>query len=239
MEGIYDVSSIRIPVKLVNGKWVYLFGGDLPIKNDAVGDLVVLKSSVEDKKFLANLRRISNHKILDVGATLLVALTVKHPKGIHERLMKHLLPIDGEAPILGPQYYHTPRSGDTRFVKVTLGEPNERQKRKNPKENGGLWLNLEGDIPKGVITSTVLLPEGLSDKRADSLNHAFTMLSERYEPWRMSHTGNIYSRILYQEENKKWYPLSVLRNPSIASDENELILSHWKQIAKGIEMPNE
>ena len=33
-----------------------------------------------------------------------------------------------------------------------------------------------------------------------------------FEPWRKSHTGNIYGRIFYKEKNSKWYPIDVLRN---------------------------
>lgn len=239
MRSIYDLDPIRIPVKLVDGQWEYFYGGGLPVRNGTVGDLVVDKSSIEDKKFLANLKRISKHKILEFGVRLLVAVTVKRPQDIEQKLKDHLLPMGDAGPKLGDAYYRTPRSGDTRFVEISIGGPTERQKRHDPNEKGGVWLQVEGLIPKGVSSSTIPLPEGVSDRPADSLNHAFTLLSERYEPWRKSHTGNIYDRMLYKESNGKWYPLNVLRDAAIASDEHQFIRSQWELIARTISLQND
>lgn len=238
MRSIFDLDPIRIPVKLVNGHWEYFYGGGLPVKDGTVGDLVVDRSSIEDKKFLANLKRISKHKILEFGVSLLVAVTVKRPQDIKQKLKGYLLPTGSTGPKLGDAYYRTPRSDDTRFVEISIGEPTERQKSHDPNEKGGVWLHVEGLIPKGVSSSTIVLPEGVWSRPADSLNHAFTLLSEQYEPWRKSHTGNIYDRMLYQESNGKWYPLNVLRDAAIARDEHQFIRSQWEQIAKTISLQN-
>lgn len=238
MRSIYDLDPIRIPVKLVDGHWEHFYGGGLPIKNGTVGDLVVDKSSIEDKNFLANLKRSSKHKILEVGTELLVALTVRHPLSIGPVLANHLLPVGKNGPALGDAYYWTTRSGDTRFVKITVGGPTESQKRDDPKEKGGVWLHVEGLIPKGVSSSTIQLPKGVADGSAASLNHAFTLLSEHYEPWRKSHTGNIYDRMLYQEANEKWYPLNVLRDAALAKDEHQFLRSQWEQITKTLSLHN-
>lgn len=239
MRSIYELDPIRIPVKLVDGQWEYFYGGGLPVKNGTVGDLVVDKSSIEDKKFLANFKLISKHKILQTGTTLLVALTVKHLQDIDQKLKDHLLPVGSKGPALGDAYYSTTRSGDTRFVEISIGGPTASQKRHDPKEKGGVWLHVEGLIPKGVSSSTIQLPGDVWDRPADSLNHAFTLLSERYEPWRKSHTGNIYDRMLYQESNGKWYPLNDLRDAAIAKDEHQFLRSQWGQITKTISLHND
>ncbi len=239
MRSIYDLDPIRIPVKLVEGQWEYFYGGGLPVSNGTVGDLIVDKSSIEDNKFLANLKRGSKHKILEPGTQLLVAVTVKQPPDIGQKLKAHLLPMGSAGPNLGDAYYRTPRSADTRFVEISIGGPTERQKRHDPNEDGGVWLHVEGLIPKGISSSTIVLPDGLSKHPADSLNHAFTLLSEQYEPWRKSHTGNIYDRMLYQESNGKWYPLNVLRDAAIASDEHQFIRSQWEQIATTINLQSD
>jgi hypothetical protein len=238
MRSIYDLDPIRIPVKLVDGQWEYFYGGGLPIKNGTVGDLVIDKSSIEDKEFLANLKRASKHKILEAGTQLLVALTVKNPQDMDQKLKSQLLPVGKNGPVLGDAYYSTARSADTRFLKISIGGPTASQKRHAPMEKGGVWLHVEGLIPKGVSSSTIQLPGGVWDRPADSLNHAFTLLSERYEPWRKSHTGNIYDRMLYQESNGKWYPLNVLRDAAIASDEHQFIRGQWQQIAQAISRQN-
>lgn len=238
MRSTYDLEPVRIPVKLVDGQWEYFYGGCLPIKDGSVGDLVVDRSRIEDKKFLSNLKCASKHKILEIGATLLVALTVKHPLDIGPGLVQHLLPVGSGGPDLGDAYYWTSRSGDTRFVQVSIGGPTAVQRQLDPEEKGGVWLHVEGLVPKGVSSSTVMLPGGVGNGSADSLNHAFTLLSERYEPWRKSHTGNIYDRMLYQETNGKWYPLNVLRNAAIAKDEHQFLRSQWEQITKTLRLRN-
>lgn len=238
MRSIYDLDPIRIPVKLVDGSWENFYGGGLPIKDGTVGDLVVDKSSIEDKKFLASLKRGSKHKILEVGTELLVALTVRRPSDISPGLENHLLPVGNNGPALGDAYYWTTRSDDTRFVKIVVGGPTESQKRHDPEEKGGVWLHVEGLIPKWVSSSTIQLPKGVADGSAASLNHAFTLLSERYEPWRKSHTGNIYDRMLYQETNGKWYPLNILRDAALAKDEHQFLRSQWEQITKTLSLHN-
>lgn len=239
MRSIYDLDPIRIPVKLVDGQWEYFYGGGLPVKNGTVGDLVIDRSSIEDKKFLASLKRGSKHKILKPGTELLVALTVRRPSDISPGLVNHLLPRGSNGPALGDAYYWTTRSDDTRFVKIAVGGPTESQKRHDPEEKGGVWLHVEGLIPKGVSSSTIQLPKGVADESAASLNHAFTLLSERYEPWRKSHTGNIYDRMLFQETNGKWYPLNVLRDAALAKDEHQFLRSQWEQITKTLSLDND
>ena len=52
--------------------------------------------------------------------------------------------------------------------------------------------------------------EGLE---ANSLNHAFTLLSERYETHRVSHTGSAFKRVFWFDESwNGWRPLEILRN---------------------------
>jgi hypothetical protein len=232
MRNIYKHDPIRIPVKLVGEQWEYFYGGGLPIRNGSIGDLLVDKSAIEDPKFLAKLKRPSKHKILEVGTSLLVALTVRPQATLTDELKNHLLLKGKEDLELGDAYYYTPRSANTKFISIEISGPTERQKRFDPNEQGGVWIHMEGLQPKGVSSSTVRLPKEVSENPAESLNHAFTLLSEKYEPWRKSHTGNIYDRMLYQEQNKKWYPLNILRNAAIAEDEHQLMREQWVQICQ-------
>lgn len=229
---IVQCSPIRISVRLVDGKWEYFYGGELPIKDGTIGELILDKYSIEDKTFLDLLNRKSTHKIFEVGAQLLVALTIKPKYELDKSLTRHLKRAIDYNITFGAQYFDTQRSTDTHFVSIWIDGPTERQRKLDPNEKGGVWLHLEGLEPKGLTTSTVKLPSELFSEPADSLNHAFTLLSELYEPWRKSHTGNIYQRILYQEKNGKWYPLDVLRNAAIAEDEHQLIREQWTEISK-------
>lgn len=235
-DDIYSWNPIRVPVKLVDGHLEYFYGGLLPVKNGTVGDLLVSKDAIDDKEFLATLQRKSAHKILDSDTELLVALTIKQASALDANLVRHLLPNDGKQIPLGDTYYYTERSPQTKFVRIKIVGPTERQKKTDPKEKGGVWLHLEGLLAKGITTSTVKIPDEVSTTPADSLNHAFTLLSEKYEPWRKSHTGNIYDRILYKEKSGKWYPLDVLRSAAIAKDEHELIREQWVKISEKLKL---
>ena len=236
MKSRYAQTTIRIPVKLVDGKWEYFHGGGLPIKNGSIGDLVVDRAAIEDRDFMGQLNYSSSHKILDAGTPLLVALTIKQSSNLNDTLKSNFLPTGREGPHIGDTTSSTRLSADTRFVRITISGPTERQKRINSNEQGGVWIHLEGLQAKWISTSTVQLPDNAFDCRAESLNHAFTMLSESYEPWRKSHTGNIYDRIYYQEKNGKWYPLNVLRNAAIAKDEHQLIREQWARISKTLNL---
>jgi hypothetical protein len=70
----------------------------------------------------------------------------------------------------------------------------------------------------------------------DSLNYAFTRLSEVFEPWRKAHTGSIYERIFYLERDEHWYPLKDLRDRALASAERTLIKDLWAAVAEQLGM---
>ncbi len=232
MNDINNRKILRVPVMIVDGKLKYIYGDELPLKNGTVGDLIIDEIAITDNNFKSLLKRKSAYKILDVDSELLVALTIKPGFKLDKKLIEHLKKINSQDIILGTPYYHTLRSSDTQFVKIQINGPTDKQKKTSPAELGGIWLHLEGLQPKNLTTSTVKLPDEVSSEPAISLNHAFTLLSDKYEPWRKSHTGNIYSRILYQETNKKWYPLDVLRNAAIAKDEHQIIKERWAEISK-------
>lgn len=90
----------------------------------------------------------------------------------------------------------------------------------------------EGTKATGLMSSLIELPEFVSKEPAISLNHAFTLLSETYEPWRMSHTGNVYTRFLYRESNGLWFPLELLRHAELAQKEQEIAAGLWNRFMR-------
>ena len=221
-------TPIRVPVRLVNGQWEFFYGGAVPAKDGAIGDLILQKESLTDREFLRALRKRTEHRILEAGTALMVALSVRESAQLPKALQDELRQIESKQ--LSDEYYATGRPGGTRFVRITVGKPSESFSRRRPGEPGGVLLQLEGTIPKGVVVSSVCLPPCVEEKPLDSLNHAFTRLSEAFESWRLSHTGNIYERVLYQEKNGKWYPLDRLRRAAEATEEHELIRERWSQL---------
>lgn len=230
-------APLRIPVKLVEGQWEFLYGGGVPARNGAVGDLILNTYSITDAEFCSRLKRRTEHKILDVGTELLVALTVKPDPNLAVEHKKALIPPKSDGLQLGTEYYSTARSAYTQFVRVYVCEPSDQQKRMHPSKGGGAWLQLQGTRPTGILTSQIGFPVLGDQGIFDSLNHAFTTLSEIYEPWRKSHTGNIYTRVLYKEKNGRWYPLDVLRDAAIAKDEHQIVRELWLEVTKQLSLP--
>jgi hypothetical protein len=101
-------------------------------------------------------------------------------------------------------------------------------------EIGGLWLRLKGLERSELVCSTVLMPGDCSEKTAVSLNHAFTLLSQKYETHRISNTGNVYTKIFYQEANERWYPLADLRAGVRVQTEGNLINAAWRQVEEAL-----
>ena len=214
---------IRVPVKLVDGHWELLYGGPVKVMDGSLGELHIDRDRFDDKAFLKALATKHRVRALPEGTELRVALTIRGK------------PLGGaESFLLQPNataHDHTAKiSSETRFVPVSLGGPTELQRSKNRHE-GGLWLTLEGMEPRAIESGVVLLPKIPDLTAVDSLNHAFTRLSEIFEPWRKAHTGSIYERIFYAEGNGKWYPLKDLRDRAISSAERQLVQDLWRNVA--------
>jgi hypothetical protein len=206
---------IRVPVKLIDGQWEFLYGGPVKVSDGAFGELHIDRMHFADKTFLQALTKKRRVPALPVGTELRMALTIK--RELDPGLKRYLLDY-GATP-----HEHTAKiSAATRFVPVYLVGPTDAQRERNI-EFGGLSLCLEGMEPRGIESGMVELPKTHGMDYADSLNYAFTRLSEVFEPWRKAHTGNIYERVFFQERNGLWYPLDQLRDLALASGERELI----------------
>jgi hypothetical protein len=219
---------IRVPVKLVDSGWELLYGGAGKVKNGAVGELHLDQMYFTDKKFLKALTFKRQVAVLKVGTELRVALTVK--PDLDAMLRPHLLARDAT-----PHRHTTKLSVATRFVSIHLGGPTvAQQKKAKDKEvvHGGLFLMLEGMEPRAIESGMVKLPAAPGLEPVDSLNYAFTRLSEVFEPWRKSHTGSIYERVFYLEVDGYWYPLKDLRDRALATAERKLIEELWANVAE-------
>ncbi|WP_339782715.1 hypothetical protein [uncultured Marinobacter sp.] len=232
----YSEDRIRIPAKRVDGQWEFLYGGGIPISDGAYAEIVVAKSSVADRDFLERLGQKSSYKIMDSGTKLVVAMTVKDERQIKNDLLTHLKVVDIYKISSDKRFSRYGIGPQTRFVEIVVGSASKRELALGKPAEGGVWLELEGMEPQGLSISTLILPEGVADQEVDSLNYAFTLLSMHFEPWRKSHTGNIYERVFYQEKNGKWYPLNVLRNAVIATEEHKLIKEQWKIISSQLNL---
>ena len=57
-------------------------------------------------------------------------------------------------------------------------------------------------------------------------------MSEVFEPWRKAHTGSMYERFFYLEQDDHWYPLKDLRDRALATAERKLLVELWANVAE-------
>jgi len=227
-DNYYDNSwteKVTLPIKRVLGKWEFLYGGDIPVKEGSIGELTLSTQDITDDKFKQRVTQEVIVRILNEGTELCVALSDRS-----ENSRRHL----GRWPEKIPDQLPP---GTTRIERVTLGPV---KKKKTDKQldltevdgKGGLWLKVKGLERCELQGSTVLMPEGFAEASAISLNHAFTLLSERYETHRLSHTGNVYERFFYEESDGRWYPLDDLRQGVLVAAERKLMASAWEELER-------
>lgn len=216
--------KVTVPVKRVGERWEFFYGGDVPVKEGTMGELTVCANRITDQRFRKRVTQELTIRILEEGTPLLVALSDRSNNG--GRVGKWPDPFPASVP-----------AGTTRLVQVSLGplKPKPATAALEPElEQGGLFLKLKGLERCDLVGSTVLMPEGFHQKVAISLNHAFTLLSQAYETHRISNTGNVYTRVFYQDKDARWYPLDDLRKGVQASAEREVLTGLWKEVEESL-----
>ena len=217
--------KLTLPVKMVNGQWEFLFGGAVPVKEGTVAELTFPLDRITDAEFAKRVTAESTVKVLPAGTKLYVALSDRASALQPANLFEHI-DID---------YQYLPR-GYARFLPITIGPPTDLQTKQpglfEKEKEGGLFLRQIGLDRTELLSSSIKLPEGFAAPFAQSLNHAFTLLSERYETHRLSHTGNVYTSMYYQESNGRWYPLDLLREGVRADAERQVIHAAWDELER-------
>ena len=224
--------KVRIPVRMVDGEWEVAFGGKAPVRDGQEAELLVPEKAITDKAFLSEMKRRVVLPILERGTKLRAYLATKDFKGVSEDQRKQLLSWENWPREVGTDAIDNWSSGGLSFFELTIGPPTERQMEDDTLKAGGLWLEIKGRKATSLISSTFELPECVSDETAISLNHAFTLLSEVYEPWRKAHTGSVYERFLYKESNGRWYPLSLLRDARMAENDQKIAQNLWNEFMR-------
>ena len=219
---------VRIPVKFTDNTLEYYYGGSNFVKEGSYAELIIEKQNITDAKLLEGLTKKSLSKMMNAEITLIVALSVDE-NVLDQDLKDCLKPANCYSIPKNPLFSRYVINSRTQFIEVKIGRYPSPSVDSIFAE-GGIWLELEGMEPKGLKVSHIKLPDCIDRNDIFSLNHAFTVLSEKYEPMRKSHTGNVYDRFFYKEENDQWYPLNVLRNAAIAHEEHAFVARRWKEI---------
>lgn len=221
--------KLRLPVRIVDGMIEFEFGGPIPAKHEAYCELIIDQSDITDPVFLDRMTRRRIVKLLPEGSLLFVMMSSSGPVA-HKGL-------EWTEPKLG-KWFETKRYPSyPHFIPIEIGPLLPWQLPPDDGNSGGLWLETQGNRSIQLISSSIILPiEGL-EADIKSLNHAYTVLSEHFEPHRISHTGNVYEQILYQERNGMWYPLKLFRDGEIADEEHAMAKAFWQDLEAHIKPP--
>lgn len=215
--------NVTVPVKRVGDRWEFFYGGDVPVKDGTLGELTFSTRRIADEEFRRRVTAESIFKILEQGTSLLVALSDRSNGG------SHIGRWPSPYPVAVPP-------GTTRWECVQLGPPKKSDAQDTQPqllpETGGLWLKVKGLDRCELSSSTIAMPEGFPEPTAISLNHAFTLFSRAYEKHRISNTGNVYTRVFYQDRDNCWYPLDDLRRGVQAKVERSLLNELWVEVEK-------
>ena len=183
--------KVVIPVRIRNGVVESYYAGKLPaLEENAVGELVLPFNALKDRTLVGPL---GNH--LDVPFL---------PRWT--RLFAGLNPSEA-LPAVGARYNEDVwPTGFRGFAEIVLLE--------------ALELRLRGSKRAMLKPCKCRIPalgrQAWCDGKAESVNHAYTVLSEKFEPQRVSHTGNVFDRVFYRSADVKgrrvWEPLRTLRD---------------------------
>ena len=179
--------TIRIPVRIrTSGRIEYFYGGDLPEMSDGtIGELVVPEWSITNQKEISRLQQEHVVPFLPSRSVVMFAVDGNNTPA---GLKQHLK----NGAILGMKKSHA--------VALTLEE--------NP-----LGLRLRGTKPAILESVTCWIPS--LRMKAKSLNHAYRLVSERFEPRRISHSGNVFE-LGYCNPRDTWISLGELRSATAA-----------------------
>ena len=186
--------TVRIPVRIrTHGRIDYFYGGSLPkMREGTIGDLLVPERSITEKREVCRLQQEKVVQFLPSGSVVKFAVNGSHAPA---DLKQHL----EDVATLGMKKAHA--------VSVILDEV-------------ALALRLRGTKLATLERVTCWIPS--LEIRAQSLNHAYRLISEQFEPRRISHTGNVFE-LGYCKPFDRWVSLDALRKTVAARFEEQLI----------------
>lgn len=221
----------RIPVRFERGKWVTRRGSALVAAHGTRAEFLISKDALPLLEGEPSREKESLRPFLSFGGKLLIALAVVDMERILPDLANKLVSPEEMKGKVAWEYVNSRPFTAAHFFPIVLGKPVLSQEADVPNFKGGLLLKTVGRTLSEIKPSEIQGMDGVGSRRAYSLNHALTILSEVYEVHRVSHTGNIFERIFYQEADGKWYPLEFLRHKYWDGPEKSLARAFWDRDA--------
>jgi len=174
---------VVIPVRIFGEKIVFLYGDSVPeIEKGAFADLIIDRAMLINEEDVKKLNEKRKVPFLNKNHMLRAYMTLELP-AVTDGLVKAGNNMEG----LGE---------GTSCAPIKLEEVQ--------------FLLMRGSKTPRLMGGRCYLPT--LKKSVESLNEAYTELSTHYEPWRKSHTGNVFRRIYYYDEQlKTWFSLGHRR----------------------------
>lgn len=187
-----SAKTVLVPTKIVNGNFYYLQGGELPkFRDGTIIDLIVPKDAIEDKTFLNKLESNDTAELLPKGLTVYASVSSSGiPQDLRDAACSMSFLLKGRIDTLVASLVP-----NTLFVEIML--------------EGPLSLQLRGTKHGRLKLVKCWIPS--LNKEARSLNHAYFLISDKFEPQRYSHVGNVFQQIWYINSDKQFFPLEKLR----------------------------
>jgi len=197
--------TIIIPIRISNGEVKYYYGGNLPEIEDGVIGDLILPEYSVKDNRFINISQ-KKDKIEILPSGSLIMVAVSS-KNIPQDMISFIIKIN------------TSLLTSEVFVEVEL--------------KGPLYLLIRGSKKSSLLGVNCFIPS--LKKQAISINNAYTIISEAFEPDRHSHTGNVFEKCFYNN-NDTWYPLEHLRAIEEGKFEERLFLDYKIfELNRGIE----
>lgn len=182
--------TIVIPVLIKNGKIQRLDGNELPEIKDVKAKLIVPAHAIKDKQEVISLSDEKDIFILKSGSILLAQVTIKPPM-VSEQQLSYINDVRDK--------YRGYKNLTGCLVADCLVEIELRT---------DLSMTIRGTKKAKLIGCECYIP--FLDVPAYSLNHAYTLISQEFEKWRISHSGNVFEGMYYLKDDK-WTCIGELR----------------------------
>lgn len=174
--------TVVIPIRINENRMEYFYGGPLPAFKN--GTIGDLIVPIDSVLELDKFQKIQ----IETTRTILEK---------NCRLLVNVQPDSlADARLFRPKERSLLKGLEGEFVEIVL------------KDN--LKLKLRGTKKAKLMPCACYVP-ALNEK-ANSINHAYSIVSVAFEKSRRSHTGNVFHKVFYWSKEKEWRPLDDLRD---------------------------
>jgi len=175
----------KMTIRIIDGELRLFSGAPLPrLPENTIGDLIIPSHRLRDETLARWIQHEAEIELLPAGVTILAAV---NPQNVPSAMKDKCVHWDN----LKVTSKLTGRS----FVAIELNEP--------------LKLLLRGEKRPKLFDCKCTIP--VLDLEAESLNHAFALITSTFEPERISRGGNVFNNLAAPDGAGHWELLDDVR----------------------------